>query len=104
MKYEKMRGVRNVNDLMLVVKAEVPTESVDLTLEEPVEVTSPGKFVADLKQVRSDCQTCMNRSRILLNRCVAFPDGIPQPILLGEVSHKVPYPGDGGIEYKPIKG
>ena len=33
--------------------------------------------------------------------CDAFPNGIPQDILDGLVSHRVPYQGDNGIQYKP---
>jgi hypothetical protein len=32
--------------------------------------------------------------------CVAFPDGIPREILFSEVSHKVPFDGDNGIQYE----
>jgi len=31
--------------------------------------------------------------------CDAFPGGIPEEILTGDVSHKKPYKGDGGIHY-----
>ena len=33
-------------------------------------------------------------------RCVAFPDGIPDPIISGDVDHKDPYPTDNGIMFK----
>lgn len=32
--------------------------------------------------------------------CVAFPDGIPDPLLTGEECHTKPYPGDRGITFK----
>ena len=36
--------------------------------------------------------------------CQAYPDGIPDVIIRGEVDHIEPYPGDHGIQYmeKPI--
>lgn len=33
--------------------------------------------------------------------CAAFPDGIPDPILYGEVDHREPYPGDRGLRWLP---
>jgi hypothetical protein len=35
--------------------------------------------------------------------CDAFPDGdgIPREILLSEVDHRKPYPGDRGIRFEP---
>lgn len=37
--------------------------------------------------------------------CSAFPDGdgIPEAILLGEIDHREPIDGDGGIRYEPIE-
>jgi len=64
---------------------------------------SAEKFQAHLIKISSDCQTCLNRSKVLLSRCVAYPDGIPYDILVGKVKHRTPYEGDGGILYKPIK-
>ena len=46
------------------------------------------------------CISCRHYRGIL--ECDAFPDGIPQPILLGEYDHREPYPGDQGIRFNPI--
>ena len=36
-------------------------------------------------------------------KCKAFPDGIPNKILKGEVKHIKPYPGDHGIQFEEGK-
>ncbi len=36
-------------------------------------------------------------------KCAAFPEGIPEEILNGEVDHHEPYEGDHGIQYEPIE-
>ena len=36
--------------------------------------------------------------------CDAFPDGIPEDILLGKHDHAKPYQGDHGILYEPLPG
>jgi len=33
--------------------------------------------------------------------CTAFPEGIPDPILLMDHDHRHPYQGDNGIRYEP---
>jgi hypothetical protein len=35
--------------------------------------------------------------------CEAFPDGIPEEIVTGQVDHSIPYGGDGGLVYLPRK-
>jgi hypothetical protein len=34
--------------------------------------------------------------------CRAYPNGIPWPIMSGEVSHMTPLPGDGGVQYERV--
>lgn len=34
--------------------------------------------------------------------CIAFPGGIPEGILKGDIDHSQPYPGDGGYRYRSI--
>jgi hypothetical protein len=46
------------------------------------------------------CLACKNM--VDMNHCLAFPDGIPEPILLGENDHTEPYPGDHGIQFDSI--
>lgn len=35
--------------------------------------------------------------------CAAFPDGIPRPIIDGEIEHREPFPGDRGIRFEPVQ-
>ena len=39
-----------------------------------------------------------------LSRCVAYPDGIPDAIILMDHLHVKPYEGDGGIVFSPKPG
>lgn len=34
--------------------------------------------------------------------CKVFPNGIPWPIISGEIEHTTPYPGDNGIQFRKI--
>lgn len=48
---------------------------------------------------------CMGCTRYRRDRgrqvCGAFPDGIPQDILMSNVDHRKPYPGDNGLRFSP---
>jgi hypothetical protein len=46
------------------------------------------------------CQSCKHRRSG--GKCRAYPDGIPVDILVGNVFHTVPLPGDHGIQYEAI--
>lgn len=35
--------------------------------------------------------------------CEAFPEGIPTPIITGEVDHAEPYEGDNDIQFEPTE-
>ena len=48
----------------------------------------------------SDCKHIdPGRTRMLV--CEAFPGGIPEEILTGDVDHGVHFPGDHGILFEP---
>ena len=51
--------------------------------------------------IDSQCQGCIHYKLKLL--CKAFPDGIPEELLTGEIDHTKPYKGDNGITFEPIK-
>ena len=46
----------------------------------------------------SQCAYCLYKQ--IGDKCTAFPDKIPEKILLNEHDHKKPYPGDHGIRFK----
>src|SRR5687768_12722376 len=48
------------------------------------------------------CDTCRHFDPQGLPRCAAYPDGIPLPILGGDLAHDQPLPGDHGIQYEPL--
>lgn len=47
------------------------------------------------------CATCKHLRKD--KKCNAFPNGIPEKILIGKNDHKKPYPGDNGIQYEELK-
>jgi len=48
----------------------------------------------------ASCITCIHRNGVAT--CEAFPDGIPEEILMADIPHVSPYPGDNGIQYERI--
>lgn len=48
------------------------------------------------------CAVCKHRRGDLRDpKCDAFPDGIPNEILLSKADHRKPFPGDNGIVFEP---
>lgn len=46
------------------------------------------------------CFSCKHQKRDS-EKCSAFPDGIPEEILLDGYDHRLEYAGDGGIRFAP---
>jgi len=44
------------------------------------------------------CLDCIHYTGGL--KCKAYPDGIPEAIILSKVDHKKPYEGDHGIQFE----
>lgn len=55
-----------------------------------------------LKPRYVQCNECAHKVKGTAT-CKAFPDRIPDDILLGRHDHKKPYPGDHGVRFEAIK-
>jgi hypothetical protein len=57
--------------------------------------------------IYTNCSCCCKhfhrKNPVGVNTCDAFPDGIPEVILLEQNDHKQPYPGDHGIQFEERK-
>jgi hypothetical protein len=59
--------------------------------------------IAPGSAILSQCSYCRRRGADG-DRCEAFPGGIPDEIRLNDFDHHRPYPGDGGMRFKPRSG
>jgi len=48
------------------------------------------------------CYRCKNF--IGDSACLAFPQGVPEVILMGINDHSEPFEGDGGIQFEDVEG
>ena len=46
------------------------------------------------------CKSCAHWSPKNATVCPAYPQGIPDAITSNKISHKLPIPGDNGIQWK----
>lgn len=60
------------------------------------------RFVGRIEDlVWASCVSCERKVRG--PTCEAYPDGIPEVILNGQVDHKTRFPGDHGLTYLPVR-
>lgn len=57
---------------------------------------------SELKAFDVQCDDCKHQHEDGVS-CDAFPDRIPNDILMGRYDHKKPYPGDHGIRFEPVE-
>ena len=52
------------------------------------------------------CYECKHfrYERSIVERCKAFPNGVPAAIFDGHHDHRKPYRGDGGVRFEPRGG
>lgn len=64
----------------------------------------PERFYDDIAiEMVTPCSTCRHLYADAFS-CAAFPEGIPEEILLGDHQHDKPFSGDSGIQYEPADG
>ncbi len=63
-----------------------------------------GFGIKDMTEIRSQCAFCkhFHRKVYTKNACDAFPDGVPTPVIWGDVKHTKPYKGDHGIRFERV--
>lgn len=57
-----------------------------------------------METMPSQCLACTRFQRRPLTACAAFPDGIPEEILIWGADHRAPFPGDGGVRFELAEG
>jgi hypothetical protein len=61
------------------------------------------RFVTEPNDMRiTQCVGCAHYYGSL--KCLAFPAGIPEPILDMEHDHRKPYVNDHGVRFRPLDG
>lgn len=99
------RGGADIVALLSGYVADTPATPPAPKSKEPTDEEKKARFdrfvgrVEDL--VWASCVSCQRKVRGPV--CEAYPGGIPEVILNGQVDHKTPYPGDRGLTYLPVK-